>query len=134
MPPPTTTESVASGSASFGTGGGAVANLGKATWGQPAAVDHGRPGGGQLATAASVVGHWISLAQPNGQAVAAEVRTTLAPALEPGSRVEATLELAVPTAPGQYLLVLDVITPERGSLAALGVAPTLVRVAVVAAP
>ena len=111
-----------------------VANLGRAPWGQPAVVDHGRRGGGQLATAASVVGHWISLDQPDGQAVAAEVRTPLAPALEPGSQVDATLDLSVPTAAGQYLLVLDVITPERGSLAALGVEPTLVRVTVVGAP
>jgi hypothetical protein len=111
-----------------------VANLGRAPWGQPAVVDHGRRGGGQLASAASVVGHWISLDQPDGQAVAAEVRASLAPALEPGSQVDATLDLSVPTAAGQYLLVLDVITPERGSLAALGVEPTLVRVTVVAAP
>lgn len=111
-----------------------VANLGKATWGQPAVVDHGRRGGGQLASAASVVGHWVSLDQPSGEAAGAEVRTALPPALEPGSRIDATLELTVPTAAGQYLLVLDVITPERGSLAALGVEPTLVRVTVVAAP
>ena len=33
--------------------------------------------------------------------------------------------------PGDYLLVLDVVTPEYGSLTAVGVDPTIVRVKVV---
>ena len=36
-------------------------------------------------------------------------------------------------APGDYLLVLDIVTPDRGSLAAAGIAPTIVRIHVVAA-
>ena len=39
--------------------------------------------------------------------------------------------LDVPTVPGDYLLILDVVTPEQGSLAAAGVEPTIVRVKVV---
>ena len=38
-----------------------------------------------------------------------------------------------PDVSGDYLLVLDVVTPERGSLIASGADPTLVRVTVVAA-
>jgi hypothetical protein len=51
----------------------------------------------------------------------------------PGISAEATLTLAAPTAPGQYLLLLDVVTPDHGSLVATGVDPTLVRIMVVAA-
>jgi hypothetical protein len=46
--------------------------------------------------------------------------------------VDATLELAVPVTAGQYLLLLDVVTPESGSLAASGLEPSIVRVTVTA--
>jgi hypothetical protein len=39
----------------------------------------------------------------------------------------------VPTAPGQYLFLLDVVTPERGSLVASGADPTLIRITVLPA-
>jgi hypothetical protein len=38
------------------------------------------------------------------------------------------LGLTAPATPGAYLLVLDIVTADRGSLAALGVPPGLVRV------
>jgi hypothetical protein len=47
--------------------------------------------------------------------------------------VGASLGLTVPEAPGEYLLLLDVVTPERGSLVASGLAPALVRVTVLPA-
>jgi hypothetical protein len=40
----------------------------------------------------------------------------------------------VPATPGQYLLILDVVTPDKGSLASIGVPPTMVRVTVLPAP
>jgi hypothetical protein len=40
----------------------------------------------------------------------------------------------VPVQPGNYLLVLDVVTPSQGSLASLAVPPTMVRVTVLPAP
>jgi len=49
----------------------------------------------------------------------------------PGDSVKAILGLSVPKVAGDYLLILDVVTPERGSLIASGADPTLVRVTVV---
>ena len=110
-----------------------VANLGTAMWGEQAVVDHNRRGGGSPATAARVVGHWVALdagAATNLSAVSA----FLPPALEPGTTADASLDLAVPVKPGQYLLILDVVTPSQGSLASIGVPPTMVRVTVLPAP
>ena len=108
-----------------------VANLGTATWGEAAVVDHGRRGGGSPATYAKVVGHWVAL--DGGTSNLAPVNASLPTALEPGTTVDATLGLAVPAAPGQYLLILDVVTPGNGSLASIGVPPTMVRVTVLPA-
>ena len=109
-----------------------VANLGTATWGEAAVVDHGRRGGGSLATNGRVVGHWVAL--DGGTSNLAPVDAALPSALEPGTTVDATLGLAVPATPGQYLLILDVVTPDNGSLASIGVPPTMVRVTVLPAP
>jgi hypothetical protein len=108
-----------------------VANLGTATWGEAAVVDHGRRGGGSPATYAKVVGHWVAL--DGGTGNLAPVNASLPTKLEPGTTVDATLGLAVPAAPGQYLLILDVVTPGNGSLASVGVPPTMVRVTVLPA-
>ena len=108
-----------------------VANLGTATWGEASVVDHSRRGGGSLATYAQVVGHWVAL--DGGTSTLAPVDASLPSALEPGTTVDATLALAVPAQPGQYLLILDVITPGNGSLASIGVPPTMVRVTVLPA-
>ena len=50
--------------------------------------------------------------------------------MRPGTSVRVTFELTAPAAPGEYLLVLDVIDPATGSLAAAGVPPGIVRVSV----
>jgi hypothetical protein len=110
-----------------------VANLGTATWGEPAVVDHGRPGGGSPATGARVVGHWVAL-DPGTTTNLSAVSASLPSALEPGAIADASLDLAVPVQPGNYLLVLDVVTPSQGSLASLAVPPTMVRVTVLPAP
>jgi hypothetical protein len=109
-----------------------VANLGTATWGEVGVVDHGRPGGGSPATNGRVVGHWVAL--DGGTSNLAPVDAALPSALKPGKTVDATLGLAVPATPGQYLLILDVVTPGNGSLASIGVPPTIVRVTVLPAP
>ena len=49
-----------------------------------------------------------------------------------GQKADAILGLTAPSTPGDYLLLLDVVTPERGSLVASGADPTLVRITVVA--
>ena len=52
----------------------------------------------------------------------------------PGGSVETSLALQAPDAPGSYLLILDVLTPESGPMSALGSAPAMIRVTVNAAP
>ena len=83
-----------------------------------------------------MVGRWIPLSvgaalptDPDAQVV----RTELPVGLQPGVKVDTVLDLVAPTAPGQYLLMLDIVTPERGSLVAAGADPTLIRVTVLPA-
>ena len=82
-----------------------VANLGTATWGEAGSVDHGRRGGGTSASSARVIGHWVAL--DAASTTLAPVRASLPAAIEPGTTTDASLDLAVPVAPGQYLLILD---------------------------
>jgi hypothetical protein len=115
-----------------------VVNLGKSVWGHPAV---NIPSGAQLgwtnAQAAYVVGRWVPLsvnaALPTDPA-AQVVGAALPIGLKPGVNVEADIDLTAPPAAGDYLLLLDIVTPERGSLVASGANPTLVRVIVSAAP
>ena len=51
----------------------------------------------------------------------------------PGPVSRRIWRLIAPPAPGDYLLLLDIVTPDRGSLVASGADPTLVRVTVSAA-
>jgi hypothetical protein len=48
--------------------------------------------------------------------------------------VAVSLDVVAPDTPGDYLLLLDTISPNRGPLSALGSAPALVRVTVTEAP
>jgi hypothetical protein len=114
-----------------------VANLGTSAWGHAAIRDTKDPDGTAPATAARVVGQWIALGA-DAKAIAAAaaagtVEATLPAGQEPDAVVDADLELTAPTVTGDYLLVLDVVTPEHGSLVASGVEPTVVRVSVAAA-
>jgi hypothetical protein len=103
---------------------GAV-NLGTSPWGHVAV-------GADPPSAASIIGHWIPL-DLLAPGVPPDVSTDLAPGLAPNKPAETALALAVPGAPGDYLLVLDIVTPDRGSLAAAGIDPTIIRIHVVAA-
>jgi hypothetical protein len=75
--------------------------------------------------------------QPLGGAAAtpappgAAVAVTILPAgLAPGGSADVNFRMSAPTAPGEYLLVLDIVDPQTGSLAAAGVPPGIVRVTV----
>ncbi len=48
--------------------------------------------------------------------------------------IGADLNVFAPSVAGEYLLVLDIVTPEAGSLTAKGVAPTMIRVTVAPKP
>ncbi len=108
-----------------------VVNLGKAAWGHGPTIETGSRFDIDPAVAATLVGRWLALSDGTMTPVPATARVDLPAGLEPRVTVDATLALAVPDRPGDYLLVLDVLTPEHGSLIAAGVEPTIVRVTVV---
>jgi hypothetical protein len=116
-----------------------VTNLGVAPWGRQTPVGLRRRTGESLQSA-SLVARWIPLdpslpllpflqvLPPDGVAV------RLPPGLEPLARADTNISAIAPGIPGKYLLMLDVVTPSEGSLAALGIEPTLVRVTITETP
>jgi len=113
-----------------------VTNLGKTQWGNDAVKPVSNLSGWIPARAATVIGRWIPLSEGAALPTDPAVQTAssdLASVLAPGKSAIATLALTAPSAAGQYLLLLDVMTPERGSLLATGGDPTIVRVTVTAA-
>jgi hypothetical protein len=116
-----------------------IANVGRAAWGQPAPFDPAARNGGQRGEAARLVGQWVALdplgpGQVASAAAAAATPTDLPAGMAPGDLIPADLALFAPTLPGDYLLILDIHTPEQGSLIAQGVAPTVIRIRVAAVP
>jgi hypothetical protein len=111
-----------------------VANLGKAPWGHGAISDVKDPEGTEPAAAARVTGQWVALGGADhpeqlAAAAAASVTDAVLPAgLKPGPVVPADLVLYAPSVAGDYLLIVDIVTPERGSVIAAGVEPTTIRV------
>jgi hypothetical protein len=109
-----------------------VTNLGSTPWGHPAA----RPTRGDAelvpASRATLVARWISLGATVGPTdpTSGSGSSILPAGLAPGATVTTQLSLTAPVAPGEYLLVLDVLDPDSGSLAALGVPPGIVRVTI----
>ena len=87
------------------------------------------------AQAATVVGRWLPLsagAALDADPTTQETDATLPIGFASGQKSDAILGITAPSTPGDYLLLLDVVTPERGSLVASGADPTLVRITVVA--
>ncbi len=116
-----------------------IANVGRSAWGQPAPFDPTVRNGGQRGEAARLVGQWVALdpTDPGQVASAGAAATTpidLPAGMASGDVVPAELALFAPTVPGDYLLVLDILTPDLGSLVAQGVAPTIIRVHVAVPP
>ncbi len=123
-----------------------VTNLGRGDWGHAAipgerTVDNARnPSTIAQATHARIVGTWVPLggvddpAQVEAAAAAAVTPTELPAGFAPRDVIRAELVMYAPTTPGDYLLLVDILTPEIGSLAAQGVEPTVVRVHVAEAP
>ena len=117
-----------------------VANLGTKAWGRKAdpIVRSRDPEMRQIdldhATHARLVGTWIALggiddpAQQAAAAAASVMPVELPAGLAPRAATKATLTVFAPSTEGDYLLLLDILTPDIGSLAAQGVGPTTVRV------
>ena len=79
-------------------------------------------------TAARVVGTWVSA---QGMQVPGPVSAALDPsAAEPGGSAAVGLAVVAPAQPGDYLLLLDVVSPTHGTLSTLGSTPALIRVSV----
>jgi len=57
-----------------------------------------------------------------------------APRLSPGQEATVDLSVVAPSEPGEYLLVIDLLSPLHGSLAAAGAPPAGVRIGVYPAP
>lgn len=112
-----------------------VANLGRNAWGHKAIKADQDVDGSAPASAAEVIGQWVALGTNEPDQVAAAAATSAAgaplpPGLKPGALVPVDLELSAPNVAGDYLLVLDIVTPADGSIVADGVEPTIIRVRV----
>ena len=107
-----------------------VTNLGSSPWGS-ARVTHA-VGGAEVEPArrATIVARWIDLADGTGSAPAAEGRAVLPAGLAPGASSTVAFNLTPPTKAGNYLVLIDVLVPNAGSLAIAGVPPAIVRVTV----
>ena len=107
-----------------------ITNMGASAWGSKAVKPSIARAEKSPARRAALTVRWVSLSGVPGAAPAEEHSSPLPPGLAPGSSAAVDLVLAAPTAPGDYLLILDVVTPQRGSLAGAGVPPGIVRVTV----
>ncbi len=81
---------------------------------------------------AQVVAHWLPLGLDTSRT--ADPAIVDAPRLAPGQQATVDLSLVVPSEPGEYLLVIDLLSPLHGSLAAAGAPPAGVRISVYPAP
>ncbi|MDH4141316.1 MAG: hypothetical protein OEV61_01785 [Chloroflexota bacterium] len=114
-----------------------IGNVGSVAWGHEAFIDPIDPEGSTPAVAARLTAQWVALGGPEAidqiasAAAAAAEPVDLPPGMAPGAVVSVGLPLSAPVVPGDYLLILDILTPERGSLVANGVEVTIVRVKVV---
>ena len=112
-----------------------VLNSGSEPWDVSVTLQPGQAGDESYHTsqfAAVLTGTWVSTtAAPVPAAASAELDPAVA---GPGGAVSVTIGVTAPDAPGEYLLLLDTISPSRGALSALGSAPAIVRVTVTGAP
>ncbi len=74
-----------------------------------------------------LVGHWVALT-PGAAVTGAD--PSVRAVVKPGTAKIVELKIAAPSQPGTYALLLDVVTPDLGSLASRGVEPGFVRVTV----
>lgn len=108
----------------------AVSNIGRTTWGHAAVAQ--RVGSAEMdpGSRATLIARWVSLGSVLPSASDPTTTAILPAGLAPGQTAVIVLALQAPAAPGDYLVVLDVVDPDGGSLAALGVPPGIVRVSV----
>jgi len=110
-----------------------VANTGTVTWAGEWVLD---TGAGQIAVerGARVVGRWVSLDEAASDAVGSPLEPVVIGTvpLAPGEIVTVRDTIAAPAAVGRWALVVDVVDDVDGSYAALGSAPAVAPIEVVA--
>ena len=112
-----------------------IGNVGRVAWGNEA-TDRRSGTAAVRAQRPRVTAQWVAVGgstAPKQMAAAASAGTAedlLGAAVAPGDIVRARLALVAPAVPGEYLVLLDVVTPGEGSLVAAGVEPALIRVTV----
>lgn len=113
-----------------------ISNVGTSAWGRAAFTDPMSPDGSVPEAGARLVARWVPLvvAADDDAIPTAEIPDPEPPMLPagfpPGGVEPAVLHLLAPTSPGDYLLVLGVVDPVRGSLIAAGAKPAIIRVRV----
>ena len=109
-----------------------IANTGTRAW-QPDPPPAPKPRRGEPRKPApqpapsQLVMQWVSLSATHDYH--ARIQSSL-PAVLPGKDALVDLKLRAPSVPGDYLLLIDVVTPSHGSLAATGLQLGVVRVSV----
>lgn len=106
----------------------AVSNLGRSAWGHPAGKRTAGPEEVVVESHATLVARWVSLGATADSSETAGTSVALPAGMAPRTTVAVDLRLVAPRAVGDYLVVLDVVDGDGGSLAALGVPPGIVRV------
>jgi hypothetical protein len=104
-----------------------VANTGSVPWGDQPNADGGEGDPRERVPVPWLIGRWVAL---TGFDPADGAPGSVGFVVESGDTAVVEIELRAPTKVGPYLLVLDVVTPAQGSLAAAGSAPAIVRVIV----
>jgi hypothetical protein len=107
-----------------------VTNLGADAWGSRAAKPDVARVEKAPARRATLVARWVGLSGTSDGPPAGERIAALPAGLAPGASTAVDVVLTAPTAPGDYLLILDVVLPKGTSLAGAGVPPGIVRVTV----
>jgi hypothetical protein len=109
-----------------------VTNLGRSPWGHEAESHGVGAAEREPAQRATLIARWVDLGGLGAASSPAPLfASSILPAgMAPGASVNVAFQLVAPAAPGEYLLVLDVVDPKTGSLAAAGVPPGIVRMTV----
>ena len=107
-----------------------IANDGSMAWALPQVTPDDVRGAAYRPTPL-LVGRWIPLS-PDASTLPDTVEETT-PVVPPGGQAVVGLEMTAPAEPGAYVLVIDLVSPIHGSLAASGSAPAQVLVTVIPA-
>jgi hypothetical protein len=107
-----------------------VANTGSEPWGARPTESLVDPAPILAADPPLLVARWVSLDGTGDPGGAPPPAGTVPAYVDPGTSTTLEMVLDAPDAAGQYLLLFDVLLPDGRSLAAAGVPPGIVRVAV----